>query len=432
VLTPVADHGHAFLSRYRRSVREARLPYVRLYAVLLIAVMLLYTVVNPQFLGAAEVASLATIMGCAVLLAGGYAMVTFWPQYGDVPMIDFAALLALSVLITSANLVLFEHLIDIHEDMHAVGVFNRLAITAFAAMVLAGYQRLFAIWIAADFALFCGFTLPLQGVDAGMWYALLSYLSGAIIMLAINFAMDRWGRAAFAASEALDRERARNEEMVLNMLPRAAVERIKEGRMVADSYADASVIFIDMAGFTALSRRVSPGHLVDLLNGFFSHADRCAAELGVEKVKTVGDAYLAITGANLPCENSADHAIAFAEAVIAGIPELSKLAGVEISLRAGVHSGPVVGGVIGASRMAYDYWGDTVNVAARLEGTAPVNGIAISESTWLRTRQRERFGPPSVIPLKGVGEINVFHSVPLARGTVDPGDAAQTGVAAAA
>jgi class 3 adenylate cyclase len=152
----------------------------------------------------------------------------------------------------------------------------------------------------------------------------------------------------------------------------------------------------------------------------------------VEKVKTVGDAYLAITGANLPCENSADRAITFAEAVIAGIPELTKRSGVEISLRVGVHSGPVVGGVIGASRMAYDYWGDTVNVAARLEGSAPVNGIAISESTWLRTRQRKAFGPPSLMPLKGVGEINVFHSLPLAAGVGDPKDAAQAGMATAA
>ena len=82
----------------------------------------------------------------------------------------------------------------------------------------------------------------------------------------------------------------------------------------------------------------------------------------------------------------------------------------EVGLRAGIHSGPVVGGVIGATRMAYDYWGDTVNIAARLEGTAATNGIAISESTWLRANDRGAFGPPMMMTLKGVGETCVFHA----------------------
>src|SRR5690606_7162819 len=148
-----------------------------------------------------------------------------------------------------------------------------------------------------------------------------------------------------------------------------------------------------------------------LLNTFFNHADRCAAEFGVEKVKTVGDSYLAIAGGNVESGNSADAAIAFARAVVGCVPELRRVAGVDtIGLRVGIHSGPVVGGVIGATRMAYDYWGDTVNVAARLEGTAPVNGIAISESTWLRARDRADFGPPQTEMLKGVGETCVYHA----------------------
>jgi len=198
---------------------------------------------------------------------------------------------------------------------------------------------------------------------------------------------------------------------VLNMLPSAAVERIRDGRVVADSYSDASVIFIDMVGFSALSKRISPGHLVELLNTFFNHADGCAAMYGVEKVKTVGDSYLAIAGGNFESLNSADDAIAFARGVMACVPDLQRVAGVDdIGLRVGIHSGPVVGGVIGATRMAYDYWGDTVNVAARLQGTAPINGMAVSESTWLRASDRSPFGLPEKIALKGVGETLVFHA----------------------
>jgi class 3 adenylate cyclase len=197
------------------------------------------------------------------------------------------------------------------------------------------------------------------------------------------------------------------------MLPPAAVERIRSGQLVADSCADASVIFIDMVGFSTLTKRVSPGHLVELLNGFFNHADACARQFGVEKVKTVGDAYLAIAGGNVASGNSADAAVAFARAVIAGVPEMGRNAGVEVALRAGIHSGPVVGGVIGETRMAYDYWGDTVNIAARLDANAPVNGIAISEITWLRARDRTGFGAPGMINLKGVGDVAVYLAQPL-------------------
>ena len=208
----------------------------------------------------------------------------------------FAALLGIVFLLGHINLVLFDELIDMQEEMHAVGVMNRLSVSAFAAVVLASRPRLFLLWLALDVVVFLSTVLAVQSHGAGLWYALLSYLSGAMIMVAINFAIDRSSRGAFALAEALEAERKRNEELVYNMLPVAAVERIRDGRLVADSYADASVIFIDMAGFTKLAQRVSPGHLVELLNTFFNHADRCAAQHGVEKVKTIGDAYLAIAG----------------------------------------------------------------------------------------------------------------------------------------
>jgi len=256
-------------------------------------------------------------------------------------------------------------------------------------------------------------------------YAALSYFGGAAIMIAINLAVGRTSRSAFRLAEGFDAERRRNEELVHNMLPVAAVERIRDGRVVADSYSDASVIFIDMVGFSALSKRISPGHLVELLNTFFNHADGCAAMYGVEKVKTVGDSYLAIAGGNVESINSADAALAFARGVMGCVADLQRVAGVEdIGLRVGIHSGPVVGGVIGATRMAYDYWGDTVNVAARLQGTAPINGIAISESTWLRASDRSPFGLPEAMALKGVGEMLVFHAALGGDGADDGSDRA--------
>ena len=420
----VKSHGQfadpSVEARFQETARTLRLPFVRVYGVLFMLVALAYSIANPMFVSPEDTAKLAVLFGCMLILAGGYIASTFWSGYVSRPGLDFAALLGIVFLLGHINLVLFDELISLQEEMHAVGVMNRLAVSAFAAVALASRPRLFLLWLALDLTVFLSTVLPVQSHGAGLWYALLSYLSGAVIMLAINFAIDRSSRGAFALAEALEAERAKNEALVYNMLPHAAVERIRDGRVVADSYAEVSVIFIDMAGFTKLAQRVSPGHLVELLNSFFNHADRCAAEHGVEKVKTIGDAYLAIAGVNMAAGNSADAAIAFARAVLEGVEELQRVAGTDVGLRVGIHSGPVVGGVIGATRMAYDYWGETVNMAARLESTAPINGMAISESTWLRTSDRGAFGPPHNELLKGVGETCVYHAGPASAPTALP------------
>ena len=404
--------------RYSERARTLRLPFVRLYGVIFMVVALAYSIVNPMFLAPTDNAQLAILLGFALLACGVYVGATFWEGYVRYALIDFIALLTISLLVGKINVVLFEHLASLDSTLHAVGTVNRLIITAFAAVTLAGRPRAFLGWVALDMLVWFAQISSGQPHLSAIIYAALSYASGAVVMIAINLAVGRTSRAAFQLADSLDAERERNEELVLNMLPPAAVNRIRSGLLVADSYADASVIFIDMVGFSTLAKRVSPGHLVELLNGFFNHADACARQFGVEKVKTVGDAYLAIAGGNVPSGNSADAAIAFARAVIAGVPEMGRSAGVEVGLRAGIHSGPVVGGVIGETRMAYDYWGDTVNIAARLDGTAPANGIAISEITWLRARDRAGFDTPVTINLKGVGDVMVYLAQPLDGGAV--------------
>lgn len=399
--------------RYSQRARTLRLPFVRLYGVIFMVVVLAYTIINPVFLSAVDNSELAIFLGLALFVCGCYIGITFWDDYIRYPVIDFIALLVVSMLVGRINVMLFEHLSSLDSTLHVIGVINKLIITAFAALTLAGRPRTFLAWLGCDSIVWLAQITSGQPKVSGVVYAVVSYCSGVMVMAAINLAVGRTSRAAFQLADSLDAERARNEELVLNMLPPAAVERIRTGKLVADSFADASVIFIDMVGFSTLAKRVSPGHLVELLNSFFNHADACARQFGVEKVKTVGDAYLALAGGNVPSVNSADTAIAFARAVLAGVPEMGLSAGVEVALRAGIHSGPVVGGVIGETRMAYDYWGDTVNIAARLDSVAPVNGISISEITWLRARERSGFSAPVTINLKGVGDIEVFHAFPL-------------------
>lgn len=408
-------------ARFQQAGRRYRVPFVRGYGVLLMVVALAYSVADPLLLDHVANARVAVWLGLMTLVAGGYVAATFWQGYVKQPLVDFAALILLMLLVSRINQTLYDFLAHSDADLHAVTTINRLAITAFAAVTLAGRPRLFLVWLGCDFIEWLGQTVIDGTFAAELIYALLSFVSGRAVMVAINLAIGVSSRWAFALAEALETERGKNEAMVHNMLPAAAVEKIRDGRMVADAYADVSVIFIDMVGFSKLAKRVSPGHLVELLNGFFNHADRCAAEHGVEKVKTIGDAYLAIAGGNVACGNSADAAIAFARAVLEGVDEIGRVAGVEVGLRIGIHSGPVVGGVIGATRMAYDYWGETMNIAARIESTAPVNGIAISESTWLRARDRADFGAPKSEMLKGVGETCVFHAGPAVADPELPG-----------
>ena len=419
-------------ARFQQAGRRYRLPFVRVYGVLFMIIALIYSVTNPLLLEPAANAGVAVWLGLTVLVAGAYVAATFWQGYLKQPLVDFGCLLLLLVLVGQVNMTLYDHLAHVHADLHAVTTIDSLAVTAFAAVTLAGRPRLFLVWLGCDLLQWYGHVIENGTFTAELIYAFLSFLSGRAVMVAINLAIGASSRWAFGLAEALENERVKNEAMVHNMLPPAAVERIRDGRMVADAYADVSVIFIDIVGFSTLAKRVSPGHLVELLNGFFNLADRCAAEHGVEKVKTIGDAYLAIAGGNVPCGNSADAAITFARAVLAGVDDLAQAAGVEVGLRVGIHSGPVVGGVIGATRMAYDYWGETVNIAARIEGTAPRNGIAISESTWLRARDRSDFGPPHCEMLKGVGETCVYHAEPGRAEAELPMPGMAKGVSAAA
>lgn len=399
----------AMEARFRGCERRALMPYIRGYAAVMGLALLAYALINPIFFAQAETIRFSVLILTSLLVLGGYAALTFWPRYGDHPLIDFSCLLALGILVSADNSLLLRDLQMLGLESAPVQ-FSSYLVASFAAIALAGRLPRFLLWVACHAGFVALLMLSTHVPPAELPFVVISYGANMAVAIFINWMLGRQHRATFALREALDGERARNEELLYNVLPQVAAERIKAGLIVADSFSDASVIFIDVVGFSALAKRISPGHLIEVLNGFFSLADRCAAEHGVEKVKTIGDAYLAMAGGTLATPNSADAAIAFADAVIAGLADVRAATGIALSVRVGIHSGPVVGGVIGATRMAYDYWGETLNIAARIEGAAAADGIAVSESTWLRCHSRDRFGLPEQMLLKGVGEMAVFRT----------------------
>ena len=194
--------------------------------------------------------------------------------------------------------------------------------------------------------------------------------------------------------------------MLYNVLPQAVAARLKAGEAVADAFSDVTVIFADLVGFSGITKRLSPGHLVKLLNGFFSAADQCAERHGIEKVKTIGDAYLAVSG-GMSSTNDVPAALNFSRDLMSEVGALASDSGIDLKVRIGIHTGPVVGGVIGSSRLSYDYWGDTMNIASRLQDAAPPNGIAVSEATYFQTRTLHHYEAQTVV-LKGIGDTQIY------------------------
>jgi len=399
----------ALETRFVLAERQARVVHMRLFAGFLAAMLIGYALVNPLYFSREDELKFSVLLLPTLAILAGFAGATFWRGYAARPIIDFASLLGVAFLIMAENALLFEEMHREHVQLHAPIAINGLIVMAFAAIAFAGQTRWFGAWLAAHAAVYFTVMIETGSSMVPVIYGTMTYLTSASVMVLLNWSVGQAHRQSFLLSDALSAEKAKTEELLFNVLPPAVAERLKAGQVVADAYPDVSVVFIDICGFSDLSRRISPGHLVDLLNAFFLLADKCAAETGVEKVKTIGDAYLAISGGNNPAHNSADAAIRFGEAVIAGLPALRAATGIDLHIRVGIHTGPVVGGVIGETRMAYDYWGETMNIAARIEGTAHPDGIAVSETTWLRGRGDRHFELPEKITLKGVGEVPVFR-----------------------
>src|SRR5262249_38638280 len=184
---------------------------------------------------------------------------------------------------------------------------------------------------------------------------------------------------------ALDAERRTSESLLLNVLPRRIAERLKgePGTIIADRFDSATVLFCDIVGFTELSARLAPDEIVRRLDAVFSRFDTFAGDLGLEKIKTIGDAYMVAGGIPLPRK---DHADAVCDMAIQMRNCLAKMELEEpVSVRIGIHTGAVVAGVIGKRKFIYDVWGDTVNTASRMESHGVPGAIQVSEETYRLT-----------------------------------------------
>lgn len=195
------------------------------------------------------------------------------------------------------------------------------------------------------------------------------------------------------------------DELLTNAIPAPIAARLKRGERIAEAYPATTVLFADLAGFTPWAGRTDPSEVVSFLDDLFSRFDALAAECGVEKIKTIGDSYMAVAGAPEPRADHAEAAVALARGMLGVVADVRDHAGVGLEMRIGLASGSVVGGVIGQKRILFDLWGDTVNIASRMESSGVPGRIQVAPSTWelLRGSSAFAFEAREPMEVKGLG-----------------------------
>ena len=263
-------------------------------------------------------------------------------------------------------------------------------------------------WLTA--AMYMGFLLV---TDTLTHYYLIRHafwLAAANVFgMFMGYQLDLFARREFVAMRALAAERERSERLLLNILPASIAARLKTSEAaIADHSDEVTVLFADIVGFTPLSARKTPQALVQLLDRIFTAFDTLAETHGLEKIKTIGDAYMAAAG--LP-ERRTDHAQAaarMAQGMLVAVARIAVETGETLSLRIGLHSGPVVAGVIGRKKFIYDLWGDTVNTASRMESHGVPGAVHCSAATAALLRSEFRLDARGAVQVEGKGEMHTF------------------------
>lgn len=247
-------------------------------------------------------------------------------------------------------------------------------------------------------------------------------MSTIVYLLISNFVRqrDKLQERLDAQNKLLREEQAKSERLLLNILPGPIAERLKQNHAtIADGFADVTVMFADIIDFTRLSEEMPPKFMVTLLNEIFSHFDQLAGKHGMEKIKTIGDAYMVAggliehCGVDIPVDGR-DYSAAMVDLALEMREYMDTLSGVKksrLQIHIGIGTGPVVAGVIGIKKFIYDLWGDTVNIASRVTAEAGAGTILVDVMTYRRLRNKYEFEGPRTLSVKGKGDITAYRLV---------------------
>jgi class 3 adenylate cyclase len=240
-----------------------------------------------------------------------------------------------------------------------------------------------------------------------------SIILGFIMAVPISWAARRVSRSYENKIEQqnadLDKERKKSDELLLNVLPPSIANRLKRGEnVIADRHESVSVLFADLVGFTTIASKVEPEKVVEKLNVLFTEFDSICEKHGVEKIKTIGDAYMAVSGLLRKQDNHARVMLEVAREMNECMKKLARQSGEDLAVRIGIHSGPIVAGVIGKAKFSYDLWGDTVNTASRMESHGVSGRIHVSNTVYNLTSEFFTFDACGEVQIKGKGKMQTY------------------------
>lgn len=399
---------------YRHTQEAAEIRQIRLLWVLTLCFFFIYGL-SDYLLFEASISGRLLVLRAAILVTGCCAVLaTYWSlgrRHRD--LISFSTLLLVSVC----------YALLVAQRGQYPGVHGALLLLVVGIYLFSPGR----FWLVCANGVLCSAVAILlrwgePSAVSGEWLQY-SYLLPANILSALALGqLNKIRRGQYLQRHRLEREIAdrrrtqralvalhkRSRGLLYNALPPPIARQLQRepGRGLARQYPLVTVLFADMVGFTTLSRRLTAAHLLRLLNTLFSRFDAVTEDNGLEKIKTVGDAYLAVAGIEGPARGQQLRAANMALELLEACDATARDTAIPMKLRIGIHSGPLVAGVIGRTRFAFDIWGETVNIASRLEAAATPGRILVSDSTQQGCRDSFLFGPTRRLQLRGCGEVH--------------------------
>lgn len=337
-----------------------------------------------------------------------YIFVVRSDQYIKYEFIDVIPFLAIGAAQFGVNFSFISAAPQFGTSIVNIIAFNAAVLISVGSIVMVGSFRSFLITLII-YSVAVGFVVIVAA--SNVWHLTQAAPFATMIAAAlyVNFYAEIISRISYGRRKMLKEQATKITELLENVLPNGVADRLNKGEIVADSHPKVSVIFADIVDFTEMTKGRKLRNVVEILSGFFGAADGCAERLGIEKIKTIGDAYMAVAGSHGSSENCATDAIEFALNLIAEVEKFRIDQRLErLNLRIGIHTGSAIGAVIGQTRKTYDYWGDTVNIASRVQNRADPDVILVTEQTYEDAKHDFRFLPATIQQLKGVGDIKTY------------------------
>ena len=311
------------------------------------------------------------------------------------------------VIVGAAGVLLVLHLLP---EGFTYGLGGVLLVIMFACGFIRLLFRQALVACVAILATANGFLLVHGSAPFDYFNANFFLVSASIIGLSYTALLEWMDRRAFHFEEALREEKRATDRVLRNFIPDRIADRLRGGeKNIAEAVGEGTVLFADLVGFTSLTQRLAPGHLVEILSDIFNTLDNIAERKGIEKVKTIGDNYMVVGGVQNPSPKSAEAVAEFALEALDAITEYAENKELPLQFRIGMATGSLVSGVIGTKVPIFDLWGETVNLASRLESEGAPGTIQVSESTYWRLHQSFEFEERGLVRFKGDIEVMAYQ-----------------------